>query len=89
MASVNEKECEAAGLNPLEVKRIAQGLSRYAKEARKLGIVVFGGSGCGSLRFDDGGKSSLVIANLDGNFSGGHGAADEGEDGLIRGEEVI
>lgn len=54
MARVNEKECEAAGLNPLDVKRIAQGLSRYAKEAQKLGIQVFGGSGCGDLRFDGG-----------------------------------
>ncbi|SEI11449.1 hypothetical protein SAMN05660691_03825 [Rheinheimera pacifica] len=86
MASVNEKECEAAGLNPLDVKRIAQGLSRYAKEAQKLGIEVFGGSGSGSLRFDDRGNGNLFLAVLDGDFNGGHGAADESDDGLIRGE---
>lgn len=86
MASVNEKECEAAGLNPLDVKRIAQGLSRYAKEAQKLGIQVFGGSGSGDLRFDDGGDGKLILADLDGDFDGGDGATSESDDGLIRGE---
>lgn len=86
MASINENECEAAGLNPLDVKRIAQGLSRYAKEAQKLGIQVFGGSGSGDLRFDDGGNGKLILADLDGDFDGGDGAASESEDGLIRGE---
>lgn len=86
MASVTEKECEAAGLNPLDVKRIAQGLSRYAKEAKKLGIEVFGGSGSGSLRFNDGGNGNLILADLDGDFDGGDGGCDEIDDGLIRGE---
>lgn len=86
MASINENECEAAGLDPLDVKRIAQGLSRYAKEAQKLGIQVFGGSGSGDLRFDDGGNGKLIIADLDGDFDGGDGACSESDDGLIRGE---
>lgn len=86
MTNVNEKECIAAGVNPLDVKRIAKGLSRYAKEAHKLGIQVFGGSGCGSLRFDDGGSGNLILADLDGDFNGGHGACDESGDGLLRGE---
>ena len=86
MASINENECEAAGLNPSDVKRIAQGLSRYAKEAQKLGIQVFGGSGSGDLRFDDGGNGKLILADLDGDFDGGDGAAGESDDGLIRGE---
>ena len=86
MASVNEKECEAAGLDPLDVKRIAQGLPRYAKEAQKLGIQVFGGSGSGDLRFDDRGNGKLILADLDGDFDGGDGSASESEDGLIRGE---
>lgn len=52
MMIVNEEECIAAGLDPKEVKRIASGLSRYAKKAGKLGLKVFGGSGGGTLLAD-------------------------------------
>ena len=86
MAIINNKECEVAGLNLLDVKRITKGLSRYAKEAQKLGIEIFGGSGSGSLRFDDRGGGKLILAELDGNFDGGDGAACEDDNGLIRGE---
>jgi len=51
---VNLEECEAAGLDPKEVKRIAKGLSRYANQAKELGLTVFGGSS-GQLHFDDNG----------------------------------
>lgn len=47
---VNARECEAAGLDPKEVRRIAAGLSRYAREAAALGLEIFGGSGTGDLR---------------------------------------
>lgn len=87
MALVHGDECEAAGLDQDKVRRIAKGLSRYAKEAEELGIMVFGGSGSGSLRFDDGGSGYLIIADLDGRFSGGDGAAIEDADGLLRGED--
>lgn len=86
MARVNNSECEAAGLDPLEVKRIAKGLSRYAKEAQQLGIQVFGGSGTGDLRYDDGGNGRLILADLDGDFDGGDGSSIPGGDGLLRGE---
>lgn len=86
MTRVNEKECEAAGVDPLEVKRIAQGLSRYAKAAQKLGIQVFGGSTGGDLRYNDGGEGKLILAELDGDFDGGDGSACESSDGLIRSE---
>lgn len=87
-----ENECEAAGLDPKEVERIAKGLSRYARQADKLGIGIFGGSGSGSLRFrDEAGKNiedgrALVIADIDGQFDGGDGACDDAADGLLRGE---
>lgn len=61
---VNDAECEAAGLDPEEVKRIATGLSRYAKKAEALGLQIFGGTGTGSLRFDDGGPGKLVVAEI-------------------------
>jgi len=84
---INVAECEAAHLDPKEVRRIANGLSRYAKEAQALGITVFGGSGGGSLRFNDGGPGSLLVAEIEGDFDGGDGAADTASiDGLLRGE---
>lgn len=82
----NFDECEAAGLDINEVERIAKGISRYAKQAQKLGIQVFGGTGSGSLRFDDGNAGRLVLADLDGNFDGGDGGTPESADGLLRGE---
>jgi hypothetical protein len=84
---VNEDECLAAGLDPKEVERIAKGISRYAKQAKTLGITVFGGSS-GRLDFDDKGTGNepLVIASLDGLFDGGCGSTDTDENGLIRGE---
>lgn len=85
MGYENKAECEAAGLDPAEVRRIANGLSRYAKQAQKLGIQVFGGGGQGSLRYDDNGGGRLIVAYLDGNYDGGDGGLDESS-GLMRGE---
>ncbi|MCD8475432.1 MAG: hypothetical protein LRY40_01555 [Shewanella fodinae] len=86
MAHENYNECNAAELDHKEVKRIAAGLSRYAKQAEVLGLTIFGGSGTGTLRFNDNsGFGPLIVAELDGLFSGGDGAALE-EDGLLRGE---
>lgn len=86
MTRINESECEAAGLCPKEVNRIASGLSRYAKQAEKMGLCIFGGAGAGSIRFNDRGPGSLVVAELDGDFDGGDGGTEEDENGLLRGE---
>jgi hypothetical protein len=87
MAVIHKQECEAAGIDIADVERIAKGISRYAKEAKKYGICVFSGSGDGTLRFNDGGNGSLILADLDGDFDGGDGATKEDdEDGLMRGE---
>ena len=83
---VNAKECRAAGLDPKEVQRIAQGLSRYAKQAQALGLFVFGGSGSGTLRKDDHPRGALILAGLAGDFDGGDGACCPDEEGLLRGE---
>jgi len=83
---INEDECRAAGLDPKEVERIAKGLSRYAKQAHKLGLTVFGGSGTGTLRADDGGNGALVVAVLDGHIDGGDGGTNFDSNGLERGE---
>lgn len=86
MSYEHENECLSAGLDPKEVRRIAKGLTRYAKQAEELGLTVFGGTGSGTLRFDDGGNGLLIVAELDGRFDGGDGSDDEDENGLRRGE---
>ncbi|WP_370601902.1 hypothetical protein [Pseudomonas nitroreducens] len=87
LMQVNVRECEAAGLDPKAVRRIAAGLSRYAREASALGLEIFGGSGTGELRTEaDARRAGLVLARLDGEFNGGDGASEFGEDGLLRGE---
>lgn len=72
MADVDEERCVAHGLDPKEVQRIANRLSRAAVDARKLGLVIFGGSGSGSLRVIGGGKQNEVAA-LGRGFDGGDG----------------
>jgi len=83
---VNESECEAADLDAKEVERIARGLSRYTKQAEALGLQIFGGTGSGTLRFNDGGPGRLIVAQIDGDFDGGDGGSSTSFDGLERGE---
>ena len=84
----NTEECIAAGLDEKEVARITRGFERYLKQADELGIQVFGGGGCLSLRFDDNkGLGHLVVADCQGgNVEGGCGAEKNYGDGLTRGE---
>lgn len=92
MAHINEKECEACGVDPKVAARIAARLERVARDAKKHGMLIFGGSGSGTLRgldFPSGGNMTgrLVVAEINGgSWSGGDGAYCEDEDGLIRGE---
>ena len=90
MAYTFEEECFAAGVKEDEVLRIAKGLSKYAEQARAMGLTVFGGTGGGSLRKRATGgpadSSMLVVAHLDGSYDGGDGAEETDENGLLRGE---
>lgn len=83
---IYEREIEAAGLDADEVKRIARGLERYAKQAQAMGLIIFGGSGSGSLRARDDQEQCLVLASIGGQWDGGDGAAAPDADGLMRGE---
>jgi hypothetical protein len=87
MAYVKEDECAAANLDPKKVASVARRISRAAMDAKAMGLVVFGGSGSGSLRFNDGGDGQLIVAELDGPFDGGDGATWNKADGLLRGQE--
>lgn len=91
--SALEEECERAGLDPRKVASIARRLSAAAKDAKALGLTIFGGSGMGSLRWhdpyeNDPRKGPLVVAHLaGGNFDGGDGAEHPDDFGLMRGED--
>ena len=82
--NVNEEECIAAGLDPEAVGRVARNLSKWGREAEKLGLVIFGGC-TGSLRNNDV-IEQLIVAHIDGRYDGGDGACGENEDGLMVGE---
>lgn len=84
---VNEEECREAGLDPYYVGRIASRLESAAKDAGRMGLTVFGGTGSGDLRvYANDGKGSLICATMGGRWDGGDGGHGPSEDGLIRGE---
>jgi hypothetical protein len=72
---VDDAKCAEFGLDTKRVESIARRLSKAAKEARSMGLVVFGGSGKGTLRISGKGVSGEV-ADLDGIFDGGDGGDD-------------
>lgn len=84
----HEAECIAANLNPEEVERISKGLARYFKQAAKLGLMSFGGTGSLTLRHDDGSPLGALIVSCvyEGLVDGGDGSYSPEEDGLLRGE---
>jgi hypothetical protein len=88
LAHANENECKAAGLKPQRVEELAREFSRLGRAARRLGITVFGGSGTGSLRFNqDDSTRPLVVGYISGgSFDGGDGACYTDDEGLLRGE---
>jgi hypothetical protein len=84
--------CDSADLDRSRVASIARRLAKAAADARAMGLVVFGGSGSGSLRWRDPFETNirrgpLVVAHLGNNFDGGDGAEHPDESGLLRGED--
>lgn len=83
----NERECTKAGKDLEAIERLAADFSVLGKRARKLGVYIFGGSGSGTIRWQDPGDDRpLVLASIDGNFDGGDGAIRYDSEGLERGE---
>lgn len=87
---LHDDEIKAAGLDPKEVASLARRLERAAKDARAMGVTVFGGTGTGTLRFNDDHfnpiSRPLILADLEGSWDGGDGATMEDDAGLLRGE---
>lgn len=92
MKYTNKEECIAASLDEAAVNAIAKRLSDAGRDARKLGLTIFGGSGHGTLRINDNPNDkysrTLIVAQIEGgSWDGGDGAyGTRGEDGLMRGE---
>ena len=58
----------------MEVRKLMLRLNRAGRDAKRLGLSIFGGSGSGSLRE----SNQLVVASLDGHNCD--------ENGFLRGE---
>lgn len=89
MMSVDEEACEFAGLDIKRVKSVVRRLSSAMRDADRMGLFLFGGSGHGTLRKEMDGHpifSTLIIADIDGCVDGGDGAATFDDRGLQWGE---
>lgn len=88
---VNEKECLAAGIDPMKVSRYVKRLEKLMGEMATDNIMLFGGGDGSSLRPRRGDPDIqlLIIACIkSGNIDGGAGACSthNSRDGLLRGE---
>lgn len=74
--TVYEDQCRKYNLDPERVASVARRVSRAAKEARAMGLVIFGGAGSGSLRAVSAGEDTgtrAEVADLGLGFDGGDG----------------
>jgi len=83
---MNEDECEAAGIDPVAVKKLLSRQERLLRDMDKAGIRLFCGS-CNSLRPIDGDRQLILATFAASNTEGGDGSAAICDDGLMRGEE--
>lgn len=73
---VDDDACERFGLDPKAVTALARRLSRVGRDAQKMGLTIFGGSGSGTLRVTGEGGTRSIIADVDGSYDGGDGGDD-------------
>lgn len=85
MASLNEKECDHAGIDKATLLKVARRLERDLKDLDRLGVYLFAGSTI-TLRVADGMENHLVVADIVGHADGGDGTANIADDGFMRGE---
>lgn len=72
----DETRCATFGVDPDKAESIARRIARAAADAKKIGLVIFGGSAGGSLRTNahtTHGVGSIVADGLGMNFDGGDG----------------
>lgn len=87
MIYADEESCRAAGVDPKKVESIARRLTKLGKEADGIGLFIFGGNGCGTLRtWKETEEGQIVVAHLGSvSWDGGDGAIRE-VDGVQYGE---
>lgn len=88
MIYADEKSCRAAGVDPKKVESLARRLNKLGKEAEKMGLFIFGGSGTGTLRTEkeyDHGQIVVGVISYGGTWDGGDGGIRE-NDGIQYGE---
>ena len=74
----NKEECDKAGLDYREVKKLARNLESAAVALGEMGVTVFGNNGCGQLLFNEkNGRGDLIVARINGTFDGGDPGTDE------------
>jgi hypothetical protein len=88
--SAREAECAFAGVDERRVAALARRLAACAKEARSLGVEIFGGTGSATIRarVPDAMSGGMIVAEVPGPcvWDGGDGATHIGQDGLMYGE---
>lgn len=81
------KECEYVGIDYKEIQKLKKQLNKCGKMASALGVTVFGGSGCGSIRAIDSDNRVLILDELAYDvWDGGDGSTRTTYDGLCIGE---
>lgn len=76
MIYADEESCKAAGVDPMKVESLAKRLEKLGREASKMGLFIFGGSGSGTLRTRESyGNRNIVVASF------GEGSEWDGGDG--------
>ena len=88
MIYADEESCLAAGVDPMKVESIARRLDKLGREADKMGLFIFGGSGSGTLRTQESyNNRNIVVASfgMGGEWDGGDGATTT-IDGVMYGE---
>lgn len=71
---IEDARCEDLGLDAKRVASVARRLASAAAEARAMDLIVFGGSGSGTLRHvPTGCGTAAIVAWLGRGFDGGDG----------------
>jgi hypothetical protein len=93
MVTVLDEECAAVDVDPARVARLARRLEACAKEAKALGVFMFGGAGTCTVRAHSPSHAQLgdrpfIVAHVGGPalWDGGDGAELADGAGLMRGE---
>lgn len=78
MIYADEESCKAAGIDPKKVESLARRLDKLGKQAEKMGLFIFGGSGAGTLRTNEEYEHGQIVVG----FIGGGGTWDGGDGGV-------